>query len=148
MTRPRKPLDTWPTDHEAPRVLVEHVDGAFRAIAERSLIEEGFVVATCGGPASLRRGVCPLAEGDVCELAEGADVIYTGLDWTQQSSRRVFRAIRARFTRTPVVVEVSRDDAGMPEHLARRCRVTSTPRGRAAMIASVKRALTHVETNR
>jgi hypothetical protein len=141
MTRPRKPSDAWPADHERPRVLVEHADGAVRAVSERVLIEEGFDVTTCGGPESLRRGVCPLAAGNECELAEGADVIYTGLDWSERSSRDVLRALRNRFPRKSIVIEVRRADAAMPEHLAKRCRVTTAPSGRASLIASVRRAL-------
>ena len=53
MTRPRKPSDTWPDSHDRPRVLVEHADGAVRAMAERYLSREGYQVATCGGPPAL-----------------------------------------------------------------------------------------------
>jgi len=140
MTRPRQPSDRWPEDHDLPRVLVEHSDGAVRAMSERYLIEEGFQVATCGGPETLRRGVCPLASGHNCELANGADVIYTGLNWQARSSRDVLRALRTRFPRKPVVIEVSRADGGMPDHLAERCRETTAPPGRESLIRSVRRA--------
>lgn len=141
MSRPRRTVDRWPADHDAPRVLVENPDGAIRAVCERNLSQEGFQVATCGGPSTLHHGTCPLAHGGDCELAAGADVIYTGLDWHQAASRDVLRSLVARCADKAIIVEATPAAAYLVAPYADSCRTVTPPRGRAAMLDAVRSAM-------
>lgn len=140
MCRPYRVEDRWPTEHETRRVLVEDPDGAMRAVCERNLADEGFQVATCGGPRTLPRGRCPLAMGAECPLAAGADVIYTSLDWHDSSSRQVLDALVDRYADKPVVVAAGPRDAYLVESFAEQCHVVPPPRGRGALLAAICRA--------
>lgn len=102
----------WPEDEGGrPRVLVEHPDAAERAVLEHRLGEAGFSVATCAGPDATQGRACPLAvEGD-CPLVSRADVIVHGLPIGHEENREVLRLLRARYSDTPVVVEIPRPEA-------------------------------------
>ena len=141
--RPQRdtPPPGWPQDHDRPRVLVEAWDGALRWAEEGFLEREGFEVRSCAGPEGLGAARCPLAVGDGCALAEGADVIYNQLGLRPKTHRDVAVALRAQFPNTPIVLEVSIDEAKREAELLDAFHVETGATTGRGVVEGVKRAL-------
>jgi DNA-binding response OmpR family regulator len=134
--RPRQ----WQARTDRVRVLVEDPDPAVLAVAERHLTQRGFDVAVCEGPDRLMRRTCPFAVGDECELALGADIVYTDLSWHDEDSRRVLAALRSR-TAVPIVVERTQDDLRRFGDQLRGTVGVRCPVGLAEMTAAIEHAV-------
>lgn len=92
--------------HSRPRLLIEDPDRALR-VADFSLFtESGLDVALCSGPSADEP--CPLVEGDVCCLADSADVVLMGLGMAGHR-HEIARALHRRRPALPVLVEVPRN---------------------------------------
>jgi hypothetical protein len=97
-----EPPTRWP--EASGRVLVEVAGRGMGQVVERTLREQGYQVAVCGGPAVLRRRRCPLVQGDGCPLADGADLVVYALDLDDADDREVLEAHRAHPERRACVV--------------------------------------------
>ena len=94
-----------------PRVLVEHADDTVRRSLAELLTAHGLEALACGGPRSLPDGVCPLVCGDVCGLADTADVVFFDLDLGREAEAAVLDALRCTHPQLPIVLEVPTDTA-------------------------------------
>lgn len=122
----RRPWDPGAT---RPRVLIEHADLAESWADARILRRAGFEVRSCPGPEERLDHRCPLAEGEHCDLVDGADVIWNALA-LHTREREVVEAEIALYGNTPIVLEA-------PEPKATRDVVT-----RAANVDLVARPVT------
>lgn len=87
------------------RVLIENGNARARTAQAELLRDRGFVVFECGGPDPLGDG-CPLLQGEVCDLVEGADLVLHDLDLDDPQHASVFDQLRARYPDLPVVLEL------------------------------------------
>lgn len=106
----------WAPKSAHPRVLVE-VPGA-RWRAEDSARRQGASIAACPGPAYGAR--CPALDGDVCPLAEGADVIVVDLADGDPNREALVAAHAAVHPGVPVVVDRPRIDGETVDAVAER----------------------------
>ena len=88
-------------------VLVEVDDGIRASWLTDVLNRAGFAVDVCLGPYDLPDGVCPLAAGEECEAAAGADVILYGLRGPHE---QVLAAEREHLPDVPVVLQAFPDE--------------------------------------
>lgn len=121
-----------------PRVLVEHPDGAVRAVAERVLDAAGYAVESCPGPAQLRGQRCPLVEGEGCPKAARADVVVHGLGLEHRDAREVLECVREYHPWTPVVVDGSAAELQAHAAAVRDCALLPHPWARAELLAAVR----------
>jgi hypothetical protein len=96
------PSARWP--EASGRVLVELAGRAMGTAVERTLEQQGYQVAVCGGPTSLHRGACPLVTAGTCPLVDGADVVVYALDVDDADDRAVLEAHRLHPERPACVV--------------------------------------------
>jgi hypothetical protein len=93
-------------------VLVESNDPALAISDFRHFAEEGLDVALCSGPDGAVAD-CPLARGEPCELAAGADAILFDLP---AGHAPILQAAARKHRATPVVVGAAAGSAeGLPE---------------------------------
>jgi hypothetical protein len=101
-TPPDEPPARWP--EASGRVLVEVAGQGMAQVIERTLRDQGYQVAVCGGPAALPRHRCPLVETGTCPLADGADLLVYALDVEDADDREVLEAHRLHPERPACVV--------------------------------------------
>ncbi len=104
-------LNPQPWPWPAPRVLVEHADAEATADVLAALRGDGFAVAVCRGPDHDSR--CPLAAGEQCAAAEGADVIVSWLGLATAEAREALAALRRRLPVTPLLVVANPGEAAL-----------------------------------
>lgn len=80
-------LPEWPTRPHRRQVLVE--GSRYRREDLLDQVRAGATVLVCGGPAARGAQGCPLLAGEVCPLAEGADVVILALDPEDDSTTRL-----------------------------------------------------------
>ena len=123
----------------SPRVLIEHADETKGMSLAAAVRQAGYTVAVCPGPAQSER--CPLTGDEGCEAAHGADLIVTSLGLGTRQSREVFEALRTRCPRTPLVVEVTREETEEWPDLLQGCEVVISPVTPDALVATVRGVL-------
>lgn len=130
---------TWDAAGDGLRVLVEAADWATRHHMARALEAAGHEVASCPGPSGADAR-CPLATGQGCAGAEGADVVVFALHPGDHRNRECLRAHRTKHPGTPVVIDV-------PEAAMRRnpgdyagCLLVQEPGSAESLVAAVERA--------
>ena len=101
-------LDPQPWEWTGPRVLIEHADESRADALAAALRQAGYAVAVCPGPAPDE--ACPLAAGDGCATAFGADLVVSGLGFETPAAREALRALRTRAPRLPIVVVADAND--------------------------------------
>ena len=103
-------LPIW-SGGSGPRVVIENHDpDAGEAVAEL-LRADGFDVAVCTGPERAGEPGCPLVEGEACDVVDVADVILYDLDLARDRDREVLAAAKLQHPDTPIIAEVSTDQA-------------------------------------
>lgn len=90
-------------------MLVEHADDATGLEIASRLRLAGYAVAVCSGPRA--RGECPLTRTDGCAIAEGADLVVSCLGHERDVAREVVDALRTRCASTPLIVDLTPEQA-------------------------------------
>lgn len=141
--RNRPDLDPtpWHSDGGRPRVLIEHHDSTIGVAVGNLLASEGYDVSTCGGPNDRRNHQCPLASGGDCPSADDADVIFFGLDISDEDDREVLRAWRSRHADIPVVVEMPLSRIPLYRDELLGCIALGQPMTRDTLLDAVQQAL-------
>jgi CheY-like chemotaxis protein len=107
MWKPSRTIDLqpWPFD-ERPRVLIEHPDPDRGLELGTAIRRAGFTVGVCTGPDAAAHPArrCPLHRNEPCIAVEGADVVVTALDLEATDGLDVVRALRTRYSSTPLVL--------------------------------------------
>ena len=119
-------------------MLIEHPDEAAGLAIASGMRFAGYAVAVCAGPAG--RGRCPLVGPAGCAPAHDADLVVCCLGYERGAAREVLRALRTRYPRMPLVVEVPPDiDADLRELLdgTRQVAAPATPEQIVAAVASL-----------
>jgi DNA-binding NtrC family response regulator len=88
-------------------VLIEHADETRADTLAAALRRAGYAVAVCPGPADT---CCPLADGDGCAAAFGADLVVSGLGFETSAAREALHALKTRAPRVPLVVMANAED--------------------------------------
>ncbi len=89
------------------RVIVVHPDLTVAAEEAAPLIEAGYAVNMCAGPAA---HPCPVLTEQVCPLADAADVlIYDALAAGPQGGPRLIAELREVYADLPVILTVDGD---------------------------------------
>jgi CheY-like chemotaxis protein len=133
-------LPTWPERSGKVRVLVEDDDGATGMAAVNILKDEGYDAMTCGGPAELSGGRCPLVDRGRCGLVGGADVVVCSLRLSSSDNAEVLRAVKRLHPTTPIVVEVTEPQATALGHLLDGCEKVAFPFTRKPLLRAVSAA--------
>ena len=95
----------------------------------RTLALAGWDIITCAGPGAASVPVCPLLEGGVCPLVEGADLVVLALPPSDPRSAALEDAHRLRSTRLPVpTAELSDEELSARLHAELDAIVPATPR--------------------
>ena len=128
----------WPWVGQA-RVLIEHADESAGLALAAILREAGFAVAVCPGPEQPDR--CPLTGPEGCAVAHGADAVVSSLGLERPETREVLLALRARYPKTPLVVEVATKPEPEWRYLVKGCELVVTPVAPEELVAVVRRAL-------
>ena len=123
------------------RVLVESTDLAERWAVERTLRQAGFGVVSCGGPALLEDGSCPLVTCGDCPGAAAADAVFFRLNLPDEANEKVLRALRREVERRPVVVEVPGPRTSRLAQLLDGCQILPMPASASEMVEALSRAL-------
>ncbi|MFA5786341.1 MAG: PAS domain-containing sensor histidine kinase [Actinomycetota bacterium] len=134
-------LPGWPERTRGARVLMVNRSAADQALHGAALRGAGYDLGVCDGPES-QAGThrCPLVDGGLCLLAEGADVIVLNVGLSGDENREVLREYREGFPDTPVVVEAS-DPGGLEEELGEGCVLAPSSLAPETLIALVDEAL-------
>jgi DNA-binding response OmpR family regulator len=101
-------LDPQPWEWTGPRVLIEHADETRADALAAALRHAGYAVAVCPGPA--HDETCPLAHGDGCAVAVGADLVVSTLGFETSAAREVLGALRTCTPSVPLVIAADADD--------------------------------------
>jgi len=89
------------------RVIVVHPDLAVATEEAAPLIQAGYAVNLCAGPAV---HPCPVLTEQVCPLADAADVlVYDAIVAGPQGGPRLFAELREVYADLPVVLTVTGD---------------------------------------
>ena len=139
--RPELEPTEWRSSGDRPRVLIEHHDSTIGVAVGNLLTEEGYEVSTCGGPDDRRNHQCPLATGGDCPRADEADVVFFGLDITDEIDREVLRAWRARHGDIPVIVEMPKSRIPLYQDELEGCLTIAQPMTRETLLVAVEKAL-------
>lgn len=131
----------WRSAGDRPRVLIEHHDSSIAVAVGNLLTEEGYEVSTCGGPDDHRDHQCPLATGSDCPRADEADVVFFGLDISDEIDREVLRAWRSRHEDIPVIVEMPKSRIPLYRDELEGCQALPRPMTRDTLLDAVERAL-------
>lgn len=102
MPPPEPALRPEPWPWRGPRVLVEDADETRSAALAAALRRAGYAVAVCSGPSAGDR--CPLASGEGCAAALGADVVVSSLGVASAETREVLDSLRAKLPWTRLIV--------------------------------------------
>ena len=141
----RRQSDLEPTPWRAaghrPRVLIEHHDSSIGVAVGNLLVAEGYEVSNCGGPHGHKNHQCPLSTGGDCARADEADVVFFGLDISDEDDRAVLRAWRTQHADIPVIVEMPK--ARIPLYAAELegCLALPQPMTRETLLDAVDRVL-------
>jgi DNA-binding response OmpR family regulator len=130
----------WHDRDSAPRVLIESSDGSIAAATENLLLEEGYDVSTCRGPAG-QAGRCPLVTDGDCARVEEADVILFSLRLTDDRCLDVLRTLRAAVPETPIVVEIAQPKVADYAADLVGCHILPLPYTRETVGAAISAAL-------
>lgn len=122
-------------------MLIEHHDSSIGVAVGNLLAAEGYEVSTCGGPSDHRDHQCPLATGTDCPRADEADVVFFGLNITDELDREVLRAWRSRHEDIPVIVEIPRSRIPLYKDELEGCLTVAQPMTRETLLDAVQRAL-------
>lgn len=130
----------WP---ERPRVLLEHPDRERGLAAATALRQAGYAVGVCQGPLESGRppARCPLVGPAGCMLVDGADVVVSSLGVERNETCEVIEALRIKYPRTPLIVELPPEAAGRRRDLLGSCDLLEGPAEPEAVVVAVQRAL-------
>lgn len=131
----------WRNAGDRPRVLIEHHDSSISVAVGNLLVAEGYEVSTCGGPNDHRNHKCPLANGGDCERAVDADVVFFGLNISDEDDRAVLRAWREKHEDIPVIVELPVSRIPFYQDELEGCLAVPQPITRDTLLDAVQRAL-------
>lgn len=129
----------WRSEHDRPRVLVEHHDANVGVAIGNLLAAEGYDVATCTGPTDRRS--CPVADGVPCPRAREADVVVFGLEVEDELDREVLVGLKASVAGTPIVVEIPPARVPLYQQELTGCVAVPRPMTRETVLNAVERAL-------
>lgn len=122
-------------------MLIEHHDSSIGVAVSNLLAAEDYDVSTCGGPNDHRGHQCPLTSGADCPRAEDADVVFFGLDISDEDDREVLRAWRSRHADIPVIVEMPKARIALYAEELEGCVAIPQPMTRETLLAAVDRVL-------
>lgn len=128
----------WPWTGRA-RILIEHPDRETGLAYASTLRQTGYAVAVCPGP-DAGEG-CPLVGRDGCAIADGADLVFSGLGLERSETRDVVRALKTESPGTALVVEVAAGDAERWPGILEGCEVVVGPVAPQELPSVVGRAL-------
>ena len=131
----------WRSTGHRPRGLIEHHDWAMGSAVGNLLVAEGFEVSNCGGPNDHRGHQCPLSNGGDCDRVFEADVIFFGLDITDEDDRKVLRALRAKHENAPIIVEMAASRVSLYTEELEGCLTIAQPMTRETLLDAVEKAL-------
>lgn len=131
----------WRFAGHRPRVLIEHHDWSIGAAVGNLLMAEGYEVSNCAGPDGRRHHQCPLSVGEDCPRAEEADLVFFGLDISDEDDRAVLRAWRTQHPDIPVVVEVPKSRIPLYAEELEGCVALPQPMTRETLLDAVDRVL-------
>lgn len=139
--RPDLEPTQWRSEGERPRVLIEHHDSSIGVAVSNLLAAEGYAVSTCGGPNDYHSHQCPLASGADCPRSDQADVVFFGLDISDEDDREILRSWRARHPEIPVIVELPVSRIPLYDKELEGCVAVGRPMTRETLLDAVQRAL-------
>ena len=131
----------WRTAGHRPRVLIEHHDSSIGIAVGNLLAAEGYEVSNCGGPHSHKNYQCPLSTGGDCAHADEADVVFFGLDISDEDDRAVLRAWRTQHADIPVIVEMPKARIPLYADELDGCLALPQPMTRETLLEAVDRVL-------
>ncbi len=139
--RPDLEPTAWRPDISGPRVLIEHHDSSIGVAVSNLLAAEGYAVSNCGGPDDRQKHVCPLVSGGDCPQADDADVVFFGLDISDEEDRGILRSWRERHADIPVIVEMPVSRMPLYEDELEGCVAVPQPMTRETLLDAVGKAL-------
>ena len=133
------PMPIW-VGREGPRVLIEASDFTKLYALRNILSERGYSVLTCGGPEATDDR-CALVDFDHCDGVARADLVVHSMRPQDPRNREVLRAIRQKYSGTPVVVEAPRPYVEKHAEDFDGCIVVFQPMTRRTLMEAVDAAL-------
>ena len=130
----------WRNAGALPRVLVEHHDVSIGVAVGNLLEAEGYEVSNCSGPDGHRRS-CPLSLGGECDRSHDADVVFFGLNISDEDDRAVLLAWREHYRDIPVIVEMPVSRIPLYKEELEGCLAVPQPITRETLLDAVERAL-------